>query len=154
TQPSALLGLEDHLHESFGVTAGRRFTAGRKRQCAHFDVVTGFFRGFFGETYRGHLRLALGTAWYVALVDGLRRQARELLDEIDALVRGFVGQPRGADDITDGIYAFHLGGVGVAVHLDHAAFGFHADFVEVEAFHIAGHTHGRQNDVGFDGLGT
>ncbi len=98
----------DDFHEALGFSCGQSFATGLVGELADLVLETFFFRGAFGETDAGHLRMAVGAAREDT--DFLRRVLGEhAFDGLHRLVASDVGEPRRTDDVTCAVDAFHRG---------------------------------------------
>src|SRR5690606_5577581 len=84
----------------------------------------------------GNLRIAVGTARNLRLVERLDLQALDHLDRRHALMLGLVRQHGRAGDIADGIDALDVGAA-VTIGNDDAPVGFYANGFEADILDIA-----------------
>ena len=97
-----------------------------------------------GQADAGDLRVAVGAAGNLELVEGMRVEPLDGLDADDALVLGLVRQHRRPRDVADGVDAGHVGAA-EAVGDDGAALGLHAELLEPEVLDVADHADGRDH---------
>ena len=99
-----------------------------------------------GEADAGDLRVAVGAAGDLELVEGVGVQALDGFDADDALVLGLVREHRRPGDVADGVDAGHVGAA-EAVGDDDAALGLHAELLEAEVLDVADHADGRDHPL-------
>src|SRR6185437_10562173 len=102
-----------------------------------------------GQADARDLRLAIGAAGDLALVEAVHLEAGDGLDDDDALVLGLVRQHRRAGDVADRPQA---GNVGAAVVIDDdgATVDLHAELFEPEVLRVALHADGRDQGIAGD----
>src|SRR5699024_1516227 len=121
-----------------------------RRSSDLFDIVAFLFSLLFGKSDGGHLWLAIGTARNVVVVQGQGIFTGQFFYTNSGLMRSFVGQPRSAGHIADGINSFHAGLAGFLINFDGPFFVLNTDLIQTYIFHIARNAHGRKHHIGFD----
>jgi hypothetical protein len=125
TKQRARVGVEDGLHQSFGLAEGDRLAVGRIEKAADLQLMAGGARLLLAEADARHLRRAIGAARDSGLVERVDAvNARNLLDADDAFMAGLVREPRRTDHVADGAKS---GRSGAAPLIDDDVTFLHAD---------------------------
>ena len=149
TEQLAGLLVENGFDHTFRFTQSNGLAVGDEREATNANFEPFFLAGLFGETNRGNLRMAIGTAWNFDLIHRMRLETGNLLNTNGTFMLGFMGQHRRTGNVANRIDAFDIGAT-IFINDDAATVGFDAKLFKAEILDIALNTNSRNDTVGLD----
>ena len=128
-------GIEDCFDQAFRLTQSNGFTVPDEWELADFQLFTGLLGFVFGQTNARDLRVAIGTAGHIPIIERVRLIdfAGDLFDTDDTLMASFVREPRAACEVTNRVEAFDARTT-EAVHDDMSPVKLNAELFQTKAF--------------------
>src|SRR6185295_12860994 len=148
----AAVGIEDGLHQALVFAERDGLAVADKGKAADFDGAALLLGSLFGQPHAGDLRLAVGAAGNLRLVEGMWLQALDGFHAHHPLTLRLVRKHRRSGYIADGVDTRHAGAA-VAVGGDGRAVRFDAELLEPEVLDIADHAYGTDHALGAKTLG-
>ena len=147
----AVLFVEEQFDESVAVARRRGLARCGEGEAAGFIGDAALLRLLFGHADRRHLGLGEDARRNGRVVHRRGVESADGLHAADGLGRSHVRQRRTRHDVADGVDARNVGAVEF-VYDDLVAFDGDAQLFEADAFDVGFDAHGRQHDIGRQGL--